>query len=115
PTHRHWPECHSPGGSGVGHAFIRVGLQQSRRQSQAFPHPSDVVWMLEITVVEGGLNARVGRSESDVSRAVGQPQRARYPCRPLRRNITTQVFGPYAVNLLLPFVNVSAGPKDHII
>src|SRR5215469_3933913 len=99
----------------VGHLFIRVGLQQSSCQSQAFPHPSDVVWMLQITVVEGGLDARVGRSEPDVSRAVGQPQRARYPCRPIRGNITAQIFGPHAGDMLLPFVDDGAGPQDHVV
>ena len=37
----------------IDHVLIRIGLQQFRRQPQAFPHPSNVIWMLEITVVEG--------------------------------------------------------------
>ena len=40
----------------IDHVFKCVGFQQSRRQSQAFPHPSNVVSMLEITIVEGRLD-----------------------------------------------------------
>ena len=51
----------------IGHVFIRVGFQKFNRKSQAFPHTSNVVWMLEITVVKGRLYSRVGRCQPDVS------------------------------------------------
>src|SRR6516162_5674666 len=71
--------------------------------------------MLEITIVEGRLDAGIGRGQPDVSRAVGQAKRARNPCRLLRRNVTTQIFGAYAGDMLLPFVDDSAGPQEHIV
>ena len=51
----------------IGHVFKRVGFQKSIRKSQAFSHPSTVVWMLEITVVKGRLYSGVGRCQPDVS------------------------------------------------
>src|SRR5262245_14453820 len=44
----------------IDHVFIRVGFQQSYRQTQAFLHPSYVVRMLEVTVVKGRLYFGVG-------------------------------------------------------
>src|SRR5580704_11844940 len=99
----------------IDYVFIHVGFQQPRCQSQAFPHPSNVVWVLEITIIEGRLDAGIGRGQPDVPRAVGQPERAMDPCRPLRWNVTDQVLGAYTGDALLPFVDDRAGPQHHIV
>ena len=36
----------------IGHVFIRIGFKESDRHPHAFPHPTNVVWMLKIAVVE---------------------------------------------------------------
>src|SRR6266852_8686441 len=71
--------------------------------------------MLEITIVEGRLDAGVGRGQADVSRAVGQPKRARDPCHLPRGNVAAQVLGPYTGDALLPFVDRRTGPQHHIV
>src|SRR5271169_6965430 len=71
--------------------------------------------MLEITIVEGRLDAGVGRGQPDVSRPVGQPERAVNPCRPLGGNVADQVLGPYAGDALSPWVDDRAGPQHHIV
>ena len=47
--------------------------------------------MLEVTVVEGRLNAGIGCSQFDVSCAIRQPQRAGNSCHLLGRNIAIQI------------------------
>ena len=99
----------------IGHVCIRVGFQQSPRQSQAFPHPSPVVGMLEIPVVKGRLDAGIGRGQPDIACAVRQSERTRDACYPVRWHITVQVPGPYTGDALLPWVDDRAGPQHHVV
>ena len=74
------------------------------RQAQAFPHPAPVVGMLEIPVVKRRLDSGIGRGQPDVSGAVGQSERTRDACHPVRGHVTVQVPGPYTGDALLPCV-----------
>ena len=45
----------------------------------------------------------------------GKPSVHEIRAAPLRRNVTTQIFGAYAGDVLLPFVHDSAGPQEHVV
>src|SRR5215831_12494701 len=99
----------------IHHIFIRLGCQQAHRHTQAFPHPSPVVGMLEITVVKGRLDAGVGRGQPDVACAVGQPERTRDTCHLLRWHVTVQILRPHTGDALLPCVDHRGGPQHHVV
>src|SRR4051812_25145553 len=57
----------------IGHLLKCVGLQQFRCQSHAFADPANIISMLEITIVEGRLDAWVGRAQPDIPEPSGNP------------------------------------------
>jgi hypothetical protein len=51
----------------IHHVVVRVGFQDSNPEPHTFPHPPDVVGVLEIAVVERRLVCGVGRWQFDVT------------------------------------------------
>ena len=74
-----------------------------------------VVGMVEIPVVEGGLDGGIGRGEPDVSGAIGQPERARDPGDAIGGHVPGERLGPHAMDPFRPFIHDGGGPQQHIV
>jgi hypothetical protein len=99
----------------LGHVFVRLGLQEGDGHADAFSHPTLVVGMVEIPVVEGGLDGGIGRGEPDVSGAIGQPERARDPGDALGGYVPGERLGPHAMDPFRPLIHDGGGPQQHVV